>query len=75
MDAVNERKVFKRITKSSCGNLLPQYFLITPKLITGLEYHRDVKVLVILNGTGGLPQKGILYFLLLECHVFRLEHQ
>ncbi|KAF4035864.1 RecF/RecN/SMC N terminal domain [Phytophthora infestans] len=50
MDVYNERKVFQRITKSSCGSKLPQYFLITPKLITGLNYHRDTKVMVILNG-------------------------
>lgn len=50
MDVYNERKVFRRITKSSCGGKLPQYFLITPKLITGLEYHRDTKVMIILNG-------------------------
>ncbi|KAF1333654.1 Structural maintenance of chromosomes protein 5, partial [Globisporangium splendens] len=50
MDVYNERKVFQRITKSSCGSKLPQYFLITPKLITGLQYHRDTKVMVILNG-------------------------
>ncbi|KAG7388925.1 Structural maintenance of chromosomes protein 5 [Phytophthora pseudosyringae] len=50
MDVYNERKVFQRITKSSCGSKLPQYFLITPKLITGLSYHRDTKVMVILNG-------------------------
>ncbi|KUF93520.1 NADH dehydrogenase 1 alpha subcomplex subunit 9 [Phytophthora nicotianae] len=50
MDVYNERKVFQRITKSACGSKLPQYFLITPKLITGLTYHRDTKVMVILNG-------------------------
>ncbi|TMW55892.1 hypothetical protein Poli38472_008540 [Pythium oligandrum] len=50
MDVYNERKVFQRITKSSCGSKLPQYFLITPKLITGLKYHRDTKVMIILNG-------------------------
>jgi chromosome segregation ATPase len=55
MDVYNERKVFQRITKSSCGSKLPQYFLITPKLITGLSYHHDTKVMVILNG----PYNGI----------------
>lgn len=50
MDVYNERKVFHRITKASCGKKFPQYFLITPKLITRLEYHRDTKVMVILNG-------------------------
>ncbi|RHY54607.1 hypothetical protein DYB34_003686, partial [Aphanomyces astaci] len=56
MDIYNERKVFSRITKSSCGSQLPQYFLITPKLITGLEYHPDTKVLVILNGPYNILQ-------------------
>ncbi|EQC41215.1 hypothetical protein SDRG_01190 [Saprolegnia diclina VS20] len=56
MDIHNERKVFKRITRSSCGGKLPQYFLITPKLITGLEYHRDTTVLVILNGAYNIRQ-------------------
>ncbi|OQR85040.1 structural maintenance of chromosomes protein 5 [Achlya hypogyna] len=56
MDIHNERKVFKRITRSSCGGKLPQYFLITPKLITGLEYHRDTKVLFILNGAYNIRQ-------------------
>ncbi|ETV72523.1 hypothetical protein H257_12617 [Aphanomyces astaci] len=56
MDIFNERKVFSRITKSSCGSQLPQYFLITPKLITGLEYHPDTKVLVILNGPYNILQ-------------------
>lgn len=57
MDVYNERKVFQRITKSSCGSKLPQYFLITPKLITGLDYHRDTKIMIILNGPwNNLPQ-------------------
>ncbi|KAF0683113.1 Aste57867_24801 [Aphanomyces stellatus] len=56
MDIYNERKVFSRITKSSCGSQLPQYFLITPKLITGLHYHPDTKVLVILNGPYNINQ-------------------
>ncbi|ETW03539.1 hypothetical protein H310_04967 [Aphanomyces invadans] len=56
MDIHNERKVFSRITKSSCGSRLPQYFLITPKLITGLDYHPDTKVLIILNGPYNIDQ-------------------
>ena len=58
MDQRNERKVFDRITRSSCGKKLPQYFMITPKLITGLEYHENTKVIVIMNGSYGLPQSG-----------------
>ncbi|OQS06867.1 structural maintenance of chromosomes protein 5 [Thraustotheca clavata] len=57
MDIYNERKVFRRITRSSCGAKLPQYFLITPKLITGLEYHPDTKVLVIINGSYNISQE------------------
>jgi hypothetical protein len=56
MDIHNERKVFSRITRSSCGEKLPQYFLITPKLVTGLEYHPDTKVLFILNGSYNIRQ-------------------
>jgi hypothetical protein len=35
-----------------------QYFLITPKLLTGLEYHPDVTVHVIFNGRGAPAQAG-----------------
>ena len=50
MDVYNERKVFECITQSSCGRKLPQYFLVTPKLITGLTFHRDTQLLFILSG-------------------------
>lgn len=33
MDSNNERKVFSRIVKNSCGADRKQYFLVTPKLL------------------------------------------
>ena len=65
MDPINERKVFDRITKTSCGAKLPQYFLITPKLITGLEFHYDCKVLFIFNGPYCMTQEGMNIIILL----------
>eukprot|EP00644_Phytophthora_capsici_P011065 jgi/Phyca11/7245/fgenesh1_pm.PHYCAscaffold_18_\ len=76
MDVYNERKVFQRITKSSCGSKLPQYFLITPKLITGLTYHRDTKVLAGVPGpveavNAQVSQEGPQY----PVHHDRLDQQ
>jgi len=34
MDAVNERKVWEQVVKSSSGADVPQYFVITPKVLT-----------------------------------------
>lgn len=52
MDAVNEGKVFSILGRetNSKSEDAPQYFLITPKLLEGLEYTGDVSVLVVLNG-------------------------
>lgn len=52
MDEKNERRIFRTIVKQSSGPDLPQYFLITPKLVTGLEYSEDVTILFIFNGFG-----------------------
>jgi hypothetical protein len=32
------------------GQLTSRYFLITPKLLTGLTYHERMKVLIVNNG-------------------------
>ena len=50
MDAQNERRVFRQITQSSCGAKLPQYFLITPKLLPDLSYHPNMTLACIYNG-------------------------
>ena len=55
MDERNERLVFDRIVSTCCGNLnMPQYFLVSPKLLQGLNAmdHPDVTVLLVLNGPG-----------------------
>ncbi|WOO77751.1 Structural maintenance of chromosome0s protein 5 [Vanrija pseudolonga] len=52
MDARAERAVHNLMVKVSCSEAAGQYFLITPKLLTDLNYHRDMKVLVVNNGVG-----------------------
>lgn len=56
MDVDNERRVHALMveTATSCGggSRQAQYFLITPKLLTGLEYHERMHILCIFNGPG-----------------------
>jgi chromosome segregation ATPase len=86
MDAVNEGRVFSilgRETNSGGdgGDDAPQYFLITPKLLEGLEYSGDVSVLVVMNGpyvfcTTWSPTlcsfhpHRVLFYLVLQAYVF-----
>lgn len=51
MDPHNERMIFEEIVKSACKPELPQYFLITPKLLAGLDYGKDTTVQCIYNGS------------------------
>ena len=58
MDPRNERLVHKRMVHIACGTAEgdsqgtggSQYFLITPKLLNGLEYARGMRVLCIASG-------------------------
>ena len=50
MDPKNERKVFKQMVDSASKPTTPQCFLLTPKLLNGLEYNDNVTVLCIFNG-------------------------
>jgi len=50
MDPTNERMIFKVVSDSACRPGLPQYFLITPKLLSDLEFTKDMTILTILNG-------------------------
>jgi len=50
MDAVNERKVFDLLVKTSCQESNAQYFLLTPKLLPGLQYNPRMNVLFVHNG-------------------------
>jgi structural maintenance of chromosomes protein 5 len=47
-----ERLVHKIIVDAACnGEKNSQYFLVTPKLLPDLEYHKNMRVLCIMNGT------------------------
>ncbi|RVE43678.1 hypothetical protein evm_011677 [Chilo suppressalis] len=50
MDPVNERKMFQLLVRvtTECDNA--QYFLLTPKLLTNLEYNDKIMVHTIMNG-------------------------
>lgn len=50
MDPRNERMVHERMVEIACKEHTSQYFLITPKLLRGLEYHPRMKVLCIASG-------------------------
>lgn len=50
MDPRNERMVHERMVEIACKEHTSQYFLITPKLLTGLRYDRRMKILCIASG-------------------------
>ena len=50
MDPRNERLVHERMVDIACQERTSQYFLITPKLLTGLKFHPKMKVHVINSG-------------------------
>jgi len=50
MDPKNERMVHKRMVDIACEENTSQYFLITPKLLSGLEYHKRMSVHTIFSG-------------------------
>jgi len=54
MDARNERLIFKLLVETSCCENNAQYFLLTPKLLTGLDYNPRMNVLCVHNGPGML---------------------
>lgn len=50
MDARNEMMVHNQMVETTCCPDAAQYFLITPKLLAGLRYHKLMKVLCVNNG-------------------------
>ncbi|KAK7528232.1 uncharacterized protein IWZ02DRAFT_438299 [Phyllosticta citriasiana] len=50
MDPRNERMVHERMVQIACREHTSQYFLITPKLLPGLNYHRWMRVHSIVVG-------------------------
>jgi structural maintenance of chromosomes protein 5 len=64
MDPRNERMVHGRMVDIACGEdgegegPGSQYFLITPKLLSGLKYRRGMRVLCIVSGENMPPAEG-----------------
>ncbi|TKA45108.1 Structural maintenance of chromosomes protein 5, partial [Cryomyces minteri] len=50
MDPRNERLVHERMVDIACEEHTSQYFLITPKLLSGLKFHKRMKVHCIASG-------------------------
>jgi chromosome segregation ATPase len=57
MDPRNERMVHERMVEIACREHTSQYFLITPKLLTGLRYDAKMRVLCIASGEH-MPREG-----------------
>jgi structural maintenance of chromosomes protein 5 len=57
MDPRNERMVHERMVDIACREHSSQYFLITPKLLTGLRYDERMRVLCIASGEH-VPEEG-----------------
>lgn len=64
MDAVNERRIHSLVVDTATSSAssqyhlyvllikhTPRYFLITPKLLTNLEYHPNMHIMCVFNGT------------------------
>ena len=62
MDPRNERMVHERMVEIACREHTSQYFLITPKLLTGLRYDPRMRVLCIASGEHMPKQGGKLDF-------------
>ena len=51
MDERNERKVFDLILETAVRENTAQYFLLTPKLLSDLEYERGVRIHFVHSGS------------------------
>ena len=52
MDEEYERRVYALIVETATRALNSQYFLISPKLLKGLEYSDRMRILFVYNGVG-----------------------
>lgn len=57
MDPVNERKIWEQVVSASSSGDSPQYFLITPKLLSDLTYSDSIVVHVVFNGCYNAKQE------------------
>ncbi|KAE8745116.1 hypothetical protein FOCC_FOCC008291 [Frankliniella occidentalis] len=49
MDAINERRVYELLLRSTSRPGTPQYFLLTPKLLKDMKYNPGTTVLCVMN--------------------------
>ena len=59
MDQRAERVVHNSMVSVTCKEDAAQYFLITPKLLTDLNYHERMKVLCVNNGEWLPEERGL----------------
>ncbi len=57
MDPANERRIWEQVVAASSGPQSPQYFLVTPKLLSDLTYSDSIVVHVIFNGVYNVKQE------------------
>ncbi|KAK1413281.1 hypothetical protein QVD17_35052 [Tagetes erecta] len=50
MDPINERKMFQQLVRAASQLNTPQCFLLTPKLLSDLEYGEACTILTVMNG-------------------------
>ncbi|KAL4709644.1 hypothetical protein ACJJTC_007375 [Scirpophaga incertulas] len=75
MDPINERKMLQLLVKvtTECDNA--QYFLLTPKLLTNLEYNPKITVHTIMNGKRIMNYRKWKHHRFLEkAHSYRIAH-
>jgi len=57
MDPTNERMIFDEVAGSACRTGQPQFFMVTPKLLPGLHFTKDMTVFFIMNGPWNVTQE------------------
>lgn len=50
MDSRNERIIHRSMVENACAENTSQYFLITPKLLTDLHYHENMRIHCVMAG-------------------------
>ncbi|KAK9058096.1 hypothetical protein SSX86_022936 [Deinandra increscens subsp. villosa] len=50
MDPINERKMFQQLVRAASQLNTPQCFLLTPKLLSDLDYGEACTILTVMNG-------------------------
>jgi chromosome segregation ATPase len=58
MDPINERRIWEQVVAASSGDKSPQYFLVTPKLLSDLTYSDSIVVHVVFNGVYNARQEA-----------------